>query len=149
MPEWVWYYTDNIKSNHTCKIQCSAEKRYFDLQHKLLKVTYAQAAASHPLTSEMSIQTENAPPVPETDGLMVCPYQPRMQLKPVDSPKEPWAQFTHKQSPSDQTLNCADGKNEGAHPNPKLFCEVLHMDTSENTTNIKPTCKFRRHSRLM
>jgi hypothetical protein len=33
------------------------QKRHFELQHKPVKVTYAQTAASCPLTSEISTQT--------------------------------------------------------------------------------------------
>jgi hypothetical protein len=63
------------------------QKRYFKLQPKPMKFTCDQAAASCPSTSEISIQTDSVPPVPDNDGLKVCPYQSRMQLKPVVPPK--------------------------------------------------------------
>jgi hypothetical protein len=53
-----------------------ARKRYFNLQPKQMKVTYAQAAASLPSTSEMSPQTSNATPAPETDSSKVHPTNP-------------------------------------------------------------------------
>jgi hypothetical protein len=85
-------------------------------------VTYAQAAASHPSTSEISTQTDSVPTVPETDGLEVCPHQPRMQTKPADLPKHPQAHESRKLFPHIAFLiytMTADGKSKGAPTNPK------------------------------
>jgi hypothetical protein len=77
-----------------------------------MKVIYAQAAAL----------------APETDCVKAHPYKPMMQPKLVELPKQPWAhesreQTPHKQSPSGQHYDCADGKSKGTPPNPKLSCE--------------------------
>jgi hypothetical protein len=41
-----------------------AQKRYFEFHPQPLKVSYAQAAVSHPSTPEMSTQTDSALLVP-------------------------------------------------------------------------------------
>jgi hypothetical protein len=53
-----------------------------------VKVTYAQAAASHTLPSKIFTQTDSVPSIPDSDGSKFRPYQTRMQPKPADPPKQ-------------------------------------------------------------
>jgi hypothetical protein len=103
--------------------------RGIELQPKPVKVTYAQAAASHPLTSNISTQTDSAPPVMESDILVVCPYQPRMQSKLADPPKQLQTHESRKQSPltqstSDQLCDCAQ-QEWGCPTQPKVILRRL------------------------
>jgi hypothetical protein len=63
-----------------------AWKRQFEQQPKPMMVTYAQAAAYRPLTSEMSTQIESAPPVPE-NGVLKKPLQTQHATKRAGVPK--------------------------------------------------------------
>jgi hypothetical protein len=60
-----------------------ARKKYFELQPKQKKVTYAQAAASRPPTSEMSTQTDTPPTTSSTAALRIRPCGPRTLVEPA------------------------------------------------------------------
>jgi hypothetical protein len=70
-------------------------------------------------------------PVPDTIGLKVCSYQPRMQQKPADLPKQPQTQKPRKQYPRKLCLYSADAKGEGTLLDPESSHEDLDIDTSE------------------
>jgi hypothetical protein len=59
------------------------QKRYFELQPKVVKVTYAQAAASCPSTTE----TYSVPAEPETGGLRFTPTNPGYNQNQQTCPK--------------------------------------------------------------
>jgi hypothetical protein len=86
---------------------------------KPVKVTYAQAAASHPLSFESVLS------LPDTDCLKDRPCYCRTDPKP-NLEKSP------KKSPSDLRR---DWKREDASPDPESCHENLDVDISEHIRN--------------
>jgi hypothetical protein len=66
-----------------------ARKKYFELQPKQKKVTYAQAAASRPPTAEMSTQTDDPSATSATAALRIRPCGPRTLVEPAKPPEIP------------------------------------------------------------
>jgi hypothetical protein len=95
-------------------------KRYFEEQPKSVRYI-CPGCCLLPSDIHISTQMDSIPPVHDTGGLKVSPYQPRLQPKSGDLPKQPQAHEPRKhfsviQSPSELYYESVDGKCEGAYP---------------------------------
>lgn len=91
-----------------CLSSPEVQKRYFELQPKPLRVTYAQDAVSYPTNSEIFTHTDSVPSEPDSDGSQFLPYQPITYPKPADPPKQPQRSTNLGNSPHPKraVLNC-------------------------------------------
>jgi hypothetical protein len=126
-----------------------ARNKYFELQPKQNKVTYSQAAASRPPTSETSTQTDDPSTTPATAALRIRPCGPRTLVEPAEPLEipqnhQPPKQAPRKQSASDLSSGPTGGRREGPFLDLESSRESLDMDTSDCTTNPKTATRIGR-----
>jgi hypothetical protein len=110
-----------------------AQREYFELQPKVKKVTYAQAAASQQPTYEIAILTHGLTTMSDTAGLIIFFLNQQWYLKLLRTTDHKKKLTPHKQCPCDPSCGPMGGRREGLSH--ELYHEGFYVDTSGCTTD--------------